>query len=99
MKVTNISGIKIPQLVERGRIPTGLIWSKEFPPSYSINLIKNRENTKTIICATDSFGGGISYVTVNQNIELIGMERELEPDEVLFLRKNYPKLFQEIESL
>ena len=99
IKVTNIAGIKIPQFIERNRLPADLKWSGEFPPSYSINLIRSEDGSKTIIACTDSFGGGLSWATTNERLDLVGKDRILESDEQMFLARNYPVLLAEINNL
>ena len=100
MKRINITGIKIERLVENGKVPRDLKWVGEIPSSYSIHLIKNDDETKTIIALSDAFGGQISWAMYDGNIDLKGSELEFgDKDELDFLSKNYPVLLSAIKQL
>ncbi|MCW3120979.1 MAG: hypothetical protein JWQ38_471 [Flavipsychrobacter sp.] len=99
MRVINLQKLQVDGLEAIGKIPKGLTWSDPFPPSYSINLIKNKGETKTIIVCTDSFGGGVSYAIHDGNIVVSGNERVLGADEIVFIKTRHPRLLREIEAL
>lgn len=100
MKRTNVAGMKIELLVELRKVPTGLQWVGNIPSAYSINVLENDSRTRTIICCSDSFGGGIAYAKYEGRIELEGKDYPvvLDHDEREYLKMNYPVLLQEIES-
>lgn len=99
MKIISIGRLKIEDLETIGKMPKYLEWSKPFLPDYSINLIKNDAETRTIIVCTDVFGACVSYAAFDGNIDLSGTERVLSPDEIAFIKRRYPELLPEIEAL
>lgn len=96
MLVKNIAGMKLEQAIQAKIIPKGLSWIGNKPISYSINVMRNISDTKTIIVLTDSFGGGISFATTPEVLELKSLGREIEQSELDFIKKNYPQLHYEI---
>lgn len=95
MLIKNIAGLRIEQFE---KLPSNLTWRGPIPSSYSINIIRNNSDTKTIIALTDSFGGQVSYATIPDIIEVQADGRELDKDEIEFLKKTYPVLYSEIIS-
>ena len=99
MTVTSFSGIPLEYFVHMGKIPPNLKWNGEIPHGYSVNLIKNATETRTIIVCTANFGGRISYAVHEGDIDVFGSERALEGDEVRFIVANYPELYKAIQDL
>lgn len=93
MKVVNVQGLKVDQF---DLIPKNLNWIGNVPSSYSINIMRNKSNTKSIIALTDSFGGGVAYTLVENHIYPVDMGRELDKDEEDFIKRVYPNLWKEI---
>ncbi len=104
MKRIQIIGKKISELIEDGILPNNLHWIGEIPPTYSISFFSDNEETKTIIVAVDSFGGGVSWAGTNEKIDLNGFEKKemeeiLDKDETIFLKEKYPALLETINHL
>jgi len=93
---TNIQGIRISQLQERGKLPYDIKWSGELPPSYFISLIK--KDNKTLVVCADGFGGGMAWAIVPQKLDFIGKEIEIDKEELDFVRRNYPSLYETLST-
>ena len=103
MTRTYITGVKVEQLMDSGALPSNLVWNHgergDFPPSYSIVVCKGIK--QSVVCASDGFGGGISYAITTEPVRATGklIEEPLDKSEVEHLRARYPKLLATIEAL
>jgi hypothetical protein len=74
-------------------------WTGDIPPVYNVVAIKHDDQSKTLIALTDSFGGGVAWAIYESNIEVKGVEQELDQEDLEYLQRRHPDLQTAINAL
>ena len=92
--------MKFELISERHPVFQNLKWSCAFPPSYSVHVFENKDNTSGIISLSDAFGGYVSWARYTGANPLIGkIYDSFDKEEMDFLRRKYPEFLSAINNL
>ena len=74
-------------------------WTGEIPPLYNVAVMKPDDKSKTLVALTQSFGGGVAWAIYEGNIEVEGVEQELDQEELEYLKRRHPDLSRALNAL
>lgn len=97
MKRINVAGIKLDQLVARGKLPANMTWHGDLPQSYSLHFVTN--GRETLVVASDGWSGQIAWSRVDGEVNVIGKEMAIDSNERDYLARHVPSLLEAIDSL